>query len=197
MNFKDLPPCGSVLVDGYMAMADYIIENSNSNPVIIAGIRDKGSLVARRVAHHLKQKGVEVIDDFLEPVLANNGELNKVALGYVNGSDSRGGITGSGYNYDNKENTVLPINIDGRADVFLIDDVIYTGRTARTALGEFADHTRYATVRLLTLLDRAKRELPVQPDYVFITANNGPANKRFVLKQGDDEAGNLDKIMLN
>ncbi len=52
-------------------------------------------------------------------------------------------------------------------NIVLIDDVLYTGRSVRSALNALADFGRPAKTELLTLIDRRfKRELPIQPDYV-------------------------------
>jgi len=48
----------------------------------------------------------------------------------------------------------------------IVDDVLYTGRTVRSALDAVTDLGRPAAVRLCVLVDRGLRELPVQPDYV-------------------------------
>ncbi|MEJ2218559.1 MAG: bifunctional pyr operon transcriptional regulator/uracil phosphoribosyltransferase PyrR [Gemmatimonadota bacterium] len=62
--------------------------------------------------------------------------------------------------------TRLPKNgIDGRALV-IIDDVLFTGRTARAAMDELADFGRPARIYLCVLVDRGGRELPIQPDVV-------------------------------
>ena len=59
----------------------------------------------------------------------------------------------------------IPFDIDGR-NVVLIDDVLYTGRTIRSAMDALVDFGRPQKVELLTLIDRRfSRELPVQPDY--------------------------------
>jgi pyrimidine operon attenuation protein/uracil phosphoribosyltransferase len=50
--------------------------------------------------------------------------------------------------------------------VVLVDDVLYTGRTARAALDALMDHGRPAAVRLAVLIDRGHRELPIRPDHV-------------------------------
>ena len=55
--------------------------------------------------------------------------------------------------------------VDGRA-VVLVDDVLYTGRTARAALNELMDWGRPARILLCVLVDRGDRELPIQPDIV-------------------------------
>ena len=51
-------------------------------------------------------------------------------------------------------------------DVVLMDDVLYTGRTVRSALDALFDHGRPARVQLLVLIDRGHRELPIEARYV-------------------------------
>jgi pyrimidine operon attenuation protein / uracil phosphoribosyltransferase len=57
--------------------------------------------------------------------------------------------------------TALPFEVDG-ADLLLIDDVLYTGRTIRAVLNELFDYGRPARVRLAVLVDRGGRQLPVE-----------------------------------
>ena len=51
-------------------------------------------------------------------------------------------------------------------DIVLVDDVLYTGRTVRSALDALFDHGRPARVQLLVLIDRGHRELPIEARYV-------------------------------
>jgi pyrimidine operon attenuation protein/uracil phosphoribosyltransferase len=60
--------------------------------------------------------------------------------------------------------TALPFDVNG-ADVLLLDDVLYTGRTIRAVLNELFDFGRPARVRLAVLVDRGGRELPVAADF--------------------------------
>ena len=59
--------------------------------------------------------------------------------------------------------TQLPFDVNG-ADILVLDDVLYTGRTIRAVLNELFDYGRPASVQLAVLVDRGGRELPVQPD---------------------------------
>ena len=59
--------------------------------------------------------------------------------------------------------TLLPFEVEG-ADILLLDDVLYTGRTIRAVLNELFDYGRPARVRLAVLVDRGGRELPVAAD---------------------------------
>jgi len=60
--------------------------------------------------------------------------------------------------------TLLPFDVNG-ADILLLDDVLYTGRTIRAVLNELFDYGRPASVKLAVLVDRGGRELPVQADF--------------------------------
>ena len=59
--------------------------------------------------------------------------------------------------------TVLPFDVNG-AHLVVVDDVLYTGRTIRAVLNELFDYGRPASVRLMVLVDRGGRELPMQAD---------------------------------
>lgn len=61
--------------------------------------------------------------------------------------------------------TAIPVDLADRT-VVLVDDVLYTGRTARAALDAVMDVGRPRAVQLVCLVDRGHRELPIRPDYV-------------------------------
>ena len=58
----------------------------------------------------------------------------------------------------------IPSSIDDK-EIILIDDVIYTGRTARAAMEALNFWGRPKKIKLLTMIDRGHRELPIQPDF--------------------------------
>lgn len=60
--------------------------------------------------------------------------------------------------------TLLPFDVNG-ADILVLDDVLYTGRTIRAVINELFDYGRPASVKLAVLVDRGGRELPVQADF--------------------------------
>lgn len=80
--------------------------------------------------------------------------------------------------------TVLPFEVEG-ADIVLIDDVIYTGRTLRAVINELFDYGRPASVKLAVLVDRGGRELPLQPDYAAARVVL-PAAQSLALARTDD-----------
>ncbi|MCS3642519.1 phosphoribosyltransferase family protein [Salinibacter ruber] len=50
-------------------------------------------------------------------------------------------------------------------DVILVDDVVFTGRTARAALDAVLQYGRPRSIQLVVLVDRGHREYPIQPDF--------------------------------
>ena len=60
--------------------------------------------------------------------------------------------------------TSLPFEIKG-ADLVILDDVLYTGRTIRAVINELFDYGRPASVKLAVLVDRGGRQLPIQADF--------------------------------
>ncbi|SNX29039.1 pyrimidine operon attenuation protein / uracil phosphoribosyltransferase [Polynucleobacter meluiroseus] len=81
--------------------------------------------------------------------------------------------------------TDLPFEVTG-ANVILIDDVLFTGRTVRAALNELFDFGRPARVELMVLADRGHRELPISADFVGEQVDV-PDEQILVLEK--DEAG--------
>ena len=71
------------------------------------------------------------------------------------------------------------------ADILLLDDVLYTGRTIRAVLNELYDYGRPARVRLAVLVDRGGRELPVAAEFAAARVALPPAQS-LELARGDD-----------
>mgnify|MGYP000845349471 CR=1 FL=1 len=84
--------------------------------------------------------------------------------------------------------TELPFSITGKG-IILVDDVLYTGRTVRAAMDALIDYGRPRFIRLMAMVDRGWRELPIQPDYmgrkVKTTANQ---NVKVMLAPVDGES---------
>jgi len=83
--------------------------------------------------------------------------------------------------------TVLPFDVTG-AEIILLDDVLYTGRTIRAVLNELFEFGRPASVKLAVLVDKGGRELPVQADYAAARVNLPQAQ---LLALARDAAGAL------
>jgi len=85
--------------------------------------------------------------------------------------------------------TVLPVSIEGKV-IYLVDDVLYTGRTVRAALDTLLDYGRPQAIRLAVLVDRGHRELPVAANVVgrvVVTSRREDVQVR--IRPSDDEDG--------
>lgn len=89
--------------------------------------------------------------------------------------------------------TQIPFDIEGKRLV-LVDDVAFTGRTVRAALGALVDLGRPAVTQLAVLVDRGHRELPIRPDYV---GKNLPTGRREFVKVFLQELDGEDKVVIH
>ena len=74
--------------------------------------------------------------------------------------------------------TDIPANVNDM-NVVMVDDVLYTGRTARSAMDAIMDMGRARTIQLAVLIDRGHRELPIRADYV---GKNVPTSRQEMVK---------------
>jgi pyrimidine operon attenuation protein/uracil phosphoribosyltransferase len=89
---------------------------------------------------------------------------------------------------------MLNFDVDGKKVVF-IDDVLFTGRSVRSALNAISDFGRPEEIELMVLVDRRyKRELPIEPDYTGVVVDTR-SNDR-VLVEWDDEQDENNKVWI-
>lgn len=72
--------------------------------------------------------------------------------------------------------TDIPFDITGQ-HIVLVDDVLFTGRTVRAALNQLMDYGRPSSVKLLVLIDRGHRELPIAPDFSGAVVETGKLDR--------------------
>ncbi|MGI8819698.1 MAG: bifunctional pyr operon transcriptional regulator/uracil phosphoribosyltransferase PyrR [Chthoniobacterales bacterium] len=129
-------------------IAHEIIErNPELASVVLAGIPSRGVEIARRIA--------ALIGEF---------EHVPVETGVIDVSMHRDDV-GKRAGLPIVQASRLPVPLDGRT-VVIVDDVFYTGRTARAAMDAIGTFGRPARIQLATLVDRGHRELPIRADYV-------------------------------
>jgi len=129
-------------------IAHQIVErNDGVSGVCLVGIRRRGIPLAELIADH-----IALIEGSRPPV----GELDITFYRDDLDKVSENPLV---------EGSRLPFSIEGKT-VVLVDDVLYTGRTASAALDALKDIGRAGAVQLAVLVDRGHRELPLRGDYV-------------------------------
>ncbi|GAV20172.1 pyrimidine operon attenuation protein / uracil phosphoribosyltransferase [Mariprofundus micogutta] len=118
-------------------MADAML----ADEVHLVGIHSGGAKVADAIEQRLEQNG------------------SSVCRGNLDISFYRDDLDTIGPNPEVRPSE-LPFDVAGK-DVWLVDDVLYTGRTIRAAMDEIFDYGRPASIRLAVLVDRGGRQLPI------------------------------------
>lgn len=88
--------------------------------------------------------------------------------------------------------TVIPFDVNGKT-VVLVDDVLFSGRTIRSALDSLNDFGRPKRIQLAVLIDRGHRELPVKADFV---GKNQPTSLAEKVHVRFGETGKEDEVVL-
>lgn len=129
-------------------MADEIVEqNQGTDSLLVVGIQTRGVNLAQRLVCIIEQaEGVNLATGKLDITLYRD-DLRHVAI------------------QPEVRSTDLPSDITGMR-IVLVDDVLFTGRTIRSALDALVDFGRPARIQLAVLVDRGHRELPIQADIV-------------------------------
>ncbi len=133
-------------------LAHELVEaNQGAEDLVLMGIQTRGVPLAERIAAHLRD-----IEDVDVPVGALDVTLYRDDIGRAGGS-------GSGIRPLSE--TRFPADIDGKV-VVLVDDVLFTGRTIRAALDAVLSVGRPSAIRLVVLVDRGHRQVPIRADHV-------------------------------
>jgi len=137
-------------------IAHEILErNHGADAIVLVGIANRGDDLARRLAAEIER--IEAVD---------------VPVGALDITFYRDDI-GMRSEAPEVHETRIPFDINDRT-VVLVDDVLFTGRTIRSALDALMDFGRPTAIQLAVLVDRGHRELPIRADYV---GKNVPTRK--------------------
>ncbi len=126
---------------------EIIEQNADLKSVVLAGIPLRGVEIAFRLADCIREVAKIDIDTGTIDVAMHRDDVGtRPELPIVHASK-------------------LPLPLEGRT-VIIVDDVLFTGRTARAALDAISSFGRPARIQLAALVDRGHRELPIRADYV-------------------------------
>jgi pyrimidine operon attenuation protein / uracil phosphoribosyltransferase len=173
---------GADIARTIVRIAHEIVEQTEGRDIAIVGIHRRGAVLARRL-------------------VAQVNELvgQQIPLGELDISFYRDDV---GMRDPARQPVVHASKIDFGIDgltVILVDDVLYTGRTVRSAIDALFDYGRPQRVQLAVLADRGHRQLPIRPDYVgknLPTAHDERVNVRVEEIDGVDEVtiGQLEEV---
>lgn len=138
---------------------EIIEKNKGVEDVVIIGIKTRGIPLANRIVDKIKLfEGVEVPIGTIDITFYRDDLQKKSLQPIINDS--------------------IDFDVEGKT-VVLVDDVIYTGRTCRSAIEAIMDAGRPNKIQFASLIDRGHRELPLTPDYI---GKNIPTSKDEVVR---------------
>jgi pyrimidine operon attenuation protein/uracil phosphoribosyltransferase len=150
-------------------IAHEIVERNDDQPIALVGIHTRGALIARRLRA------------LIEELLAKPVPLGEIDISFyrddvgVRRPAAQPVVHSSRIDFPLEETTVV-----------LVDDVLYTGRTARAGIEALFDYGRPACVQLAVLVDRGHRELPIRPEYVGKNLPTSHSERVYVRLEEED-----------
>ena len=156
-------------------VAHEIIENNRGvEGLTLVGIQRRGVVLARMLREMIEEvEGVRLPMGVLDITFYRDDLSSLTEHPVVNTTD-------------------LPFQVEN-ARIIMVDDVLYTGRTARSAMDAIMDMGRANTIQLAVLIDRGHRELPIRADYV---GKNVPTSRQEMIKVNVNEYDGAESVEL-
>ena len=155
-------------------LTDRIVsETPSEQGITIIGIRSRGEILAQRLSVQLSEKLDKTVPLGTLDITLYRDDLNSP----------------HGSKQPEVRTTEIGFDIDDKI-IILVDDVLYTGRSARAAMDALIDLGRPRAIRLAVLVDRAGREFPIQADYASYKTDVEPGKLvqvNLVESDGKDE----------
>ena len=159
-------------------IAHEILErNRGTSELALVGVRSRGVPLARRLAFMLKDISEGDVPTGALDITLYRDDLMRHAVGPQ----------------PVVRRTEIPFSIDDKR-ILLVDDVLYTGRTIRSALDALIDFGRPRSIQLIVLVDRGHRELPIKADYV---GKNLPTSPKQSVQVRLHEIDGEDEVLLD
>jgi pyrimidine operon attenuation protein/uracil phosphoribosyltransferase len=156
-------------------IAHEILEkNKGTENLVLIGIQRRGVPLAKRLARKILQvEGSKVPVGILDITLYRDDLSTLAEHPIINGTD-------------------IPFSVTGRK-IVMVDDVVYTGRTARAAMDAIMDLGRPRFLQFAVLIDRGHRELPIRADFV---GKNVPTSKSEIVHVNVEEIDGCNRVVI-
>ncbi|MGI6450356.1 MAG: bifunctional pyr operon transcriptional regulator/uracil phosphoribosyltransferase PyrR [Desulfitobacteriia bacterium] len=153
---------------------EIVEKNKGTKDLLLIGIRTRGVPLAERIQKKITEFEKATLPLGLLDITLYRDDLSTIDVQPV------------------LHETKVPFSIEGKT-VILVDDVLFTGRTARAALDALIDLGRPQKIQLAVLIDRGHRELPIRADYV---GKNVPTSRREIISVCLEETDGREEVLL-
>lgn len=145
--------------------------NKGAEDICLIGVMSRGVYLAKRISAKLKElEGAEVPTGTLDITAYRDDEKHSAGV----------------------DKTDIPFDVRDKR-VIIVDDVIFTGRSARASMDAITKRGRPRNIQLAVLVDRGHRELPIRPDYV---GKNVPTSRDEAVKVRMQESDGCDMVVI-
>ncbi len=153
---------------------EVIEKNKGIDKLVLIGIQRRGVPLAQRLAASIKEhEGQDVPVGILDITLYRDDLSMLSEHPVINKTD-------------------IPFDVNARV-ILMVDDVLYTGRTARAAMDAIMELGRPKAIQFAVLIDRGHRELPIRADYV---GKNVPTSKHEIIHVHLKEIDGINNVVI-
>lgn len=151
---------------------EIIERNKGADNLCIIGILSRGAELGKRIAEKIGQVEGKAVPYGTLDITAFRDDKKLSAA--------------------HQDQTKIPFEVE-KKQVVLVDDVIYTGRSARSAMDAVMKRGRPKTVQLAVLVDRGHRELPIRADFI---GKNLPTSKQETVQVKVKERDGVNSVLI-
>jgi len=154
---------------------EIIERNKGIGDLVLIGIQRRGVSLANRLAQSIKENEGETVPVGVLDITLYRDDLSVLAEHpIINKTD-------------------IPFDVNAKV-IIMVDDVLYTGRTARAAIDAIIELGRPKAIQFAVLIDRGHRELPIRADYV---GKNVPTSKNEIVHVQLMEIDGVNNVVIN
>ncbi len=154
---------------------EIIERNADAEELYLIGIKRRGVPIAERLRENIEKfSDIKVKTGELDITLYRDDLSERYVTPHVNG-------------------TVIDFDVNGK-NIILVDDVLFTGRTARAAMEAVMGLGRPAVIQLAVMIDRGHRELPICANYV---GKNVPTSKEEFINVRVSEIDGVNEVAIS